>query len=146
MDGNIYLGDGFGSNGTIFVGINTTTTVLSGTVNIGNDPTVPITLTGITMANDIECNNIDAQYGTLYIGGDPTLSTNTYLGSTTRPITILGTTILLGNPLTLANQIPTAVSNQLGSKYSSPAITWSTSANGVLCTSSTLPIGVSLSY
>ena len=142
--GNINIGNGYDSTGTIYLGINTTTTIISGTVSIGSDVSVPLTLYGITMANDIECNNIDAQNSNLNIGGDSTLSTSTSIGSGVNPTSILGSSITLNNPLTLANQIPTPGTNLLGNKYATMTITWSATAGGVIATTPALPIGVYL--
>ena len=139
---DIYIGAGPGSTGYINIGGASSNVVLSGSIYAGNVSTTPITLNGVVIASSLKTNNLDSQTGALVIGQNSTATTSTTIGSSTQPVTIQGNTITLNNPLTLANQIPTPASNQLGSLFCSPVITWNTAQNGILGTSTTLDIGV----
>ena len=139
---DIYIGAGAGSTGYINIGGATSNIVLSGSIYAGNVSTTPITLNGAVLASSLMSNSLESQTGPLTIGQDPAATTSTIIGSPTQPITIQGDTITLSNPLTLANQIPSYGTDQLGSLFDSPIITWNTAANGILGTSTTLRIGV----
>ena len=141
--GTVNLGAGIGSTGIINVGaLGTSTVNIHGNITLGDNTLTPLNLVGACRASSLISNNLNANSDVLYLGTNTTLTTATNIGSGTHPTTIYGNSITFSQSLTLANQVPTASTSQLGSLFTSPAFTWNTSAGVAIATTPTLPIGV----